>query len=364
MSNTNISKNLSEKYTLFPIKYNNLWNFYKNHLATFWIAEEIRLNDDLNDWNNKINDNEKYFIKNVLAFFASSDGIVNENLLVNFYNEIDIPEVRQFYSVQMLIESIHQEVYSLLIDTYIDNVDEKNELFQAIDNNPAIKKKADWAIKWIDSGNSLKLSIKDDIFKNLIKMSKDSSVSNEYLESIKWIIKERPNLAQRLLAFICVEGIFFSGSFCAIYWLKSRGLLPGLSTANQFIARDENLHVEFAIELFKTLNLSKQISEKNVYAIFKEAVEIELEFVQESLPVSLIGMNKDLMGEYIQYIADRWLVLLGYKKIWNKTCPFSFMDLISVNNKTNFFENNVSNYVKSNVGTNDKDRIFKLDEDF
>jgi ribonucleoside-diphosphate reductase beta chain len=353
---------MSEKYTVFPINYPKIWDFYKKHISSFWVVEEIRLSDDLEDWK-KLNDNERHFIKNVLAFFASSDGIVNENLVANFYNEIEIAEVRQFYSIQMLIEAIHSEQYSLLIDTYISDTTEKNNLFKAIETIPAIKKKAEWAIKWIEEGNAIKNIIPKEYLDSLLKLQNEVQ-SSEFKDALNYLTKERPNLAQRLLAFICVEGIFFSGSFCAIYWLKARGLLPGLATANQFIARDENLHVEFAIELFKTLNLNAQISKEKVEQIVKEAVEIEKEFISESLPVSLIGMNCTLMKEYIEYVADRWLVLLGYQKIYNASNPFSFMELISVNDKTNFFESNVSSYQKASVGTKEEQRVFTLEDDF
>ena len=353
---------MSEKYTVFPITYPKIWEFYKKHISSFWVVEEVRLSDDLEDWK-RLSDNERHFIKSVLAFFASSDGIVNENLVANFYSEIEIAEVRQFYSIQMLIEAIHSEQYSLLIDTYVTDTAEKNRLFKAIENVPSIKKKAEWAIKWIEEGNSIKNIIPKDFLNSLQKLQNETQ-NSEYKNALDYITKERPNLAQRLLAFICVEGIFFSGSFCAIYWLKARGLLPGLATANQFIARDENLHVEFAIELFKTLGLNKQISKEKVLQIVKEAVIIEKEFITESLPVSLIGMNCTLMKEYIEYVADRWLVLLGYEKIYNTSNPFSFMELISVNDKTNFFESNVSSYQKASVGTTEEQRIFTLQDDF
>ncbi len=353
---------MSEKYTVFPITYPKIWEFYKKHISSFWVVEEVRLSDDLEDWK-RLSDNERHFIKSVLAFFASSDGIVNENLVANFYSEIEIAEVRQFYSIQMLMEAIHSEQYSLLIDTYVTDTAEKNRLFKAIENVPSIKKKAEWAIKWIEEGNSIKNIIPKDFLNSLQKLQNEIQ-NSEYKNALDYITKERPNLAQRLLAFICVEGIFFSGSFCAIYWLKARGLLPGLATANQFIARDENLHVEFAIELFKTLGLNKQISKEKVLQIVKEAVIIEKEFITESLPVSLIGMNCTLMKEYIEYVADRWLVLLGYEKIYNASNPFSFMELISVNDKTNFFESNVSSYQKASVGTTEEQRIFTLQDDF
>lgn len=573
----------SRKYTVFPIKFKKLWDYYKQHEATFWTVEEIRLTDDIVDWNERLNDNEKYFIKNVLAFFASSDGIVNENLLVNFYNEVEIPEARCFYTTQMMMESIHcvspdtliltdtgyypiklyrnkmakiwngyefsnvlvirtgrnaelyrveldngmyldctekhrwhlqdsfrahfikkthelepgdeiidnwtypiidwveepgiynfgmisrdevpingdwfirnrwvenfignstcivsesvdylrkvqlllttlgikskitdnnlyiikqenndflnfsvrvkrisklsgtsdtycfnepkkhtgifggiltgqSEQYSVLIDTYISDSDERNKLFSAMETIPCVKKKADWAIKWINEGSGLQQHIPDKYFHNyrnlMDLLRKTGTGSLDDLEALNFLVKSRPSFAQRLLAFICVEGIFFSGSFCAIYWLKSRGLMPGLSTANQFISRDENLHAEFAIELYNMLE--NKLQESIVHSIFQEAVDIEEEFITESLPVSLIGMNCDLMKEYIRYVADRWLVLLGYSKIFNSKNPFNFMEMISVNTKENFFELNVSQYNKANVGTNSEDRELSFDCD-
>lgn len=351
----------SDRYTVFPIKYPNLWKFYKDHIATFWTVEEIRLSDDLVDWNNKLNDKEKYFLKNVLAFFAASDGIVNENLVLNFYNEVQIPEARNFYAVQMMIEAIHSDTYSVLIDTYVSDTDEKNKLFRAMETIPAVKKKADWAIKWIQEGSTLQELIPTKYMKSLKLLSKNDEFTTEIQEALNFIVKERPSFAQRLLAYVCVEGIFFSGSFCAIYWLKNRGLMPGLSTANSFIAKDENLHGEFSIELYKMLD--NRLSEETVHSIFKEAVEIEKEFITESLPVSLIGMNCNLMKEYIECTADRWLVLLGYSKIYNTKNPFGFMELISVNEKVSFFECVNSNYTKSNVGASEEDRKISFDSD-
>jgi len=349
----------SERFTIFPIKYDHLWKFYKQHVATFWTAEEVKLTDDLSDWNNKLTDNERFFIKNVLAFFAASDGIVNENLVVNFYNEVQIPEARNFYTFQMAIESIHSEMYSILIDTYVLNSEEKFKLFNAIENIPAVEKKANWALKWIEQGP---LSIPDEHMKTLKFLEKCDDLSPKILDSLHYLTKQRASLAQRLLAFVCVEGIFFSGSFCAIYWLKNRGLMPGLSTANQFISRDENLHSEFAISLYKLL--PEKLDSAAAYAIFKEAVEIEIEFITQSLPVDLIGMNSKLMIQYIQYVADRWLQLLGYEKLYNSQNPFGFMELISVNEKTNFFENTVANYQRANVGSNAEDREISFDADF
>lgn len=364
----------SERYTVFPLKHHNLWKFYQDQLASFWTTAEIRLTDDLVDWNDKLNDNEKYFIKNVLAFFAASDGIVNENLVVNFYNEVQIAEARQFYAVQMMIEAIHSEQYAILIDTYVVNTEEKNRLFAAVVTIPAVKKKADWTIKWIEEGSTLQETIPKEflegfeILNSLLKnghLRLGRGVNMETRQKIEggleYLTRKRPSFAQRLLAFVCVEGIFFSGSFCAIYWLKSRGLMPGLCTANQFISRDENLHSEFAIELYKMLD--NQLDEATVHAVFKEAVDIEKEFITQSLPVSLIGMNCTLMSQYIEYVADRWLVLLGYSKIWNTANPFPFMELISVNTRENFFEVNVSQYMKAGVGTTEEDRELAFDDD-
>jgi ribonucleoside-diphosphate reductase beta chain len=357
----------SDRYTVFPIKYPNLWKFYKQHLSTFWTAEEIKLSDDLVDWNEKLNDNERYFVKNILAFFAASDGIVNENLVVNFYNEVQIPEARQFYSVQMMLEAIHAETYSLLIDTYISNTEEKNKLFNAVETIPAIKKKADWAIKWIEEGSTLQQMIPEKHMEWLKFLQEsdqyqDRQLNDKIIDALQFITNERPSFAQRLIAFICVEGIFFSGSFCAIYWLKSRGLMPGLSTANSFIAKDENVHAEFAIELYNMLE-DDRLDELVVHNIFREAVEIEKEFITESLPVSLIGMNCNLMSQYIEMVADRWLVLLGYSKIYNTQNPFPFMEMISLNEKVNFFENTVTSYQRSNVGTTEEERKITFDSD-
>jgi ribonucleoside-diphosphate reductase beta chain len=356
----------SARYTVFPIKYQNLWTFYKQHLSTFWTAEEIKLSDDLVDWNEKLNENERYFIKNILAFFAASDGIVNENLVVNFYNEVQIPEARQFYSVQMMLEAIHAETYSLLIDTYISNTEEKTNLFNAIETIPAVKKKADWAIKWIEEGSTLQQMIPKEFMKSyefLVSGNEcaDDPLHDDHIEALSYLTRERPSFAQRLLAFICVEGIFFSGSFCSIYWLKSRGLMPGLSTANAFISRDENLHADFAIELYKMLE--DRLDETVVHDVFKEAVEIEKEFITESLPVSLIGMNCNLMSQYIEMVADRWLVLLGYSKIYNTQNPFPFMEMISLNEKVNFFENTVTSYQRANVGSTEEERKITFDSD-
>jgi len=352
----NLLKNdLSDRYTVFPIKYQNLWKFYKQHVGTFWTVEEVQLVEDLVDWNDRLNDSERYFIKNVLAFFAASDGIVNENLVLNFYNEVQIPEARAFYTIQMLIESCHGEQYSLLIDTYVKDQVEKSKLFKAIETIPAIKQKAEWALKWIEEGSTLVESIPKEAM-DAIKYAESQGITG-----LSFFTKSRPSFAQRLVAFIFVEGIFFSGSFCAIYWLKNRGLMPGLSKANDFISRDENIHTEFAIELYKTLG--NRLSEETVHQICKEAVDIEKHFITSSLPVSMIGMNCNLMSNYIEFVADRWLVLLGYSKLYGTDNPFVFMEMISLQSKVNFFERVNSDYQKSNVGQSEIDRSISFDSD-
>lgn len=312
----------ANRFTLFPIKYHDIWDLYKKSLGSFWTVEEIDFSSDIDHWKERLNDDERYFIKNVLAFFAGSDGIVNENLVLNFYNEIQIPEVRNLYATQIQIEAIHSEAYSLMIDTYIKDPNEKEQLFNAINTIPCVKKKAEWALKWVTNGS----------------------------------------FPERLLAFVAVEGIFFSGSFCAIFWLKSRGLMPSFSMANQFISRDESLHTRTNVILYS--KLIQKLPETKVHELFKEVYEIEKEFITESLPVSLIGMNKELMKEYIQYIVDYWLVALGYSKLFNTKNPFQFMEYISIENKTNFFEKRVTEYSRANVGTSKKDNTFNLDEEF
>ena len=361
MSESIIKNSGADRFCVFPIEHHNLWDFYKKHISTFWTVEEVLLTDDLSDWNNKLNDNEKFFIKNVLAFFAASDGIVNENLVLNFYNEVQITEARQFYAVQMMIEAIHGEMYSLLIDTYIQDSKEKLQLFNAVDNIPAVKRKAEWAMKWIEEGSTLQQSIPSEVLEKFKQLSTNPALSNNDVEALDFFLRERPSFAQRLLAFVCVEGIFFSGSFCAIYWLKNKGLMPGLATANEFISRDEGLHAEFAIQLYKMLE--NQLDEDVVFNIFREAVDIEKEFITESLPVSLLGMNKDLMSQYIEFVADRWLVMLGYSKLYNSDNPFGFMEMISVNTKENFFETRVSQYQKAGIGQYEADRTISFDDD-
>ncbi len=302
--------NAIKRYTLFPIKYPDVFNYYKKAVAAFWTVEEIDMNKDLDHWDT-LNDNERNFISMILAFFAGSDGIVIENLVERFLNDIDIPEVRSFYTFQAAVESIHSEMYSLIIDTLIKKDDDKNKLFDAINNFECIKKKADWSIKWIQD--------------------------------------EKSDFAKRLIAFACVEGIFFSGAFCSIFWLKKRGLMPGLSLSNQFISRDEALHTEFAILVYK--KFAHKLDENTVKDIITEAVEIEKEFITEALPCNLIGMNSESMKEYIEFVADRLVQQLGFKKIYNTKNPYEFMEAISLEGKTNFFESRVSEYSKANVNT-------------
>jgi ribonucleoside-diphosphate reductase beta chain len=322
LSNEPILKENKDRFVLFPIKHPKIWEMYKQAEASFWTAEEIDLAQDLNDWNNKLNQDEKFFIKSVLAFFAASDGIVNENLAINFLNEVQYPEARCFYGFQIMIENIHSETYSLLIDTYINDKEEKDRLFHAIETFPAVGQKAQWAIRWIENGN----------------------------------------FVERLIAFAAVEGIFFSGSFCSIFWLKKRGLMPGLSFSNELISRDEGLHCDFACLLYNQLQNKLPVSQ--VHEIITNAVAIEKEFVTNALPVKLIGMNADLMCQYIEFVADRLLVSLGCPKIYNASNPFDFMELISLQNKTNFFEKRVAEYQKSGVMSKKEDNAFSLDEDF
>lgn len=317
-----ILKENKDRFVLFPIKHQDIWEMYKKAEASFWTAEEIDLNPDLQDWDNKLNDDEKHFIKHVLAFFAASDGIVNENLAVNFMNEVQYPEARCFYGFQIMMENIHSETYSLLIDSYIREPNEKDRLFHSIDTLPCVGKKAEWALKWIGNGT----------------------------------------FAERLIAFAAVEGIFFSGSFCSIFWLKKRGLMPGLTFSNELISRDEGLHCDFACLLYS--QLENQLPKEKVTAIITNAVSIEKEFVTDALPVRLIGMNADMMCQYIEFVADRLLVALGCAKAYNAINPFDFMELISLQGKTNFFEKRVAEYQKSGVMGKKEDNIFKLDEDF
>ena len=360
MSDELIKNPGTDRFTVFPIVHANLWQFYKNHISTFWTTEEVVLSDDLDDWNNKLNDNERFFIKNVLAFFAASDQIINENIIVNFYDEVQLSEARQFYSIQIMMEAIHSEMYSLLIDTYISNTEEKSKLFNAIQTIPAVKKKAEWAIKWMSNSNSVINGIPEDVM-NVIKDLQKLNIKD--VEKLDFFTKKRPSFNTRLLAFIAIEGIQFSGSFCAIYYLKSKGVMPGLTLSNNFISRDENLHATFAIELYNMLD--DKIEQEIVHEIFREAVDIEKEFITESLPVSLLGMNSKLMSQYIEYVADRWLVMLNYEKMYNSEQPFGFMELISVGGKTNFFESRNDNYQRPGIGQSDEDRKISFDdEDF
>jgi ribonucleoside-diphosphate reductase beta chain len=310
-----------DRFVLFPINHADIWKMYKTHVASFWTAEEVDLHADLKDWE-RLSDDEKHFVKHVLAFFAASDGIVNENLAVNFMREVQVPEARCFYGFQIMMENIHSEMYSLLIDTYIKDNAERRYLFNAIETVPCVKKKAEWALRWIGNGS----------------------------------------FAERLVAFAAVEGIFFSGSFCSIFWLKKRGLMPGLSTSNEFISRDEGLHCDFACLLYGMLE--NKLSHSHVLSIIKDAVVNEHEFVTSALPVSLIGMNSKMMCQYIEFVADRLLVALGYPKHYNSSNPFDFMEMISLQGKTNFFEKRVSEYKKQGVGQAKEDNVFKLDEDF
>jgi ribonucleoside-diphosphate reductase beta chain len=324
MSTESLLKPTNDRFVLFPIKHHDVWDMYKKAMASFWTAEEIDLYQDLDDWKN-LNDNERHYISHILAFFSASDGIVNENLALRFYNDVQIPEARSFYGFQIAMENIHAETYGLLIDTYIKDEKEKQYLFHAIDNIPCIKKKSDWAIKWI--------------------------YSNE-------------NFAERLVAFAAIEGIFFSGSFCSIYWLKKRGLMPGLTFSNELISRDEGLHTDFACLLFKNY-IENKPSEARIRELIEEAVAYECEFISEALPVSLIGMNADMMKEYIRFVADRLMRSLGYKEIYLATNPFDWMELISLQGKTNFFEKRVSEYQKAGVLTSGQESHgFTLDADF
>lgn len=313
----------NERFVLFPIEHNDIWQFYKKAEASFWTAEEIDLSQDLIDWNEKLSDDEQHFIKHILAFFAASDGIVNENLAENFLSEVQYTEAKFFYGFQITIENIHSETYSLLIDTYIRDDKEKKYLFNAIDTIPCVKTKADWALRWIDEGS----------------------------------------YAERLIAFAAVEGIFFSGSFCSIFWLKKRGLMPGLSFSNELISRDEGLHCDFACLLYNN-HLVNQLPKETVTKIITDAVEIEKEFVTDAIPVKLIGMNADLMQQYIEFVADRLLGELGCASVYNSTNPFDFMDMISIQGKTNFFEKRVAEYQKAGVLNSGENQSFSLDEDF
>lgn len=324
MSKNNNEPLLTEdesRYVMFPIKDESIWKMYKKQVDSFWRAEEIDLTKDLSSWNSLTVD-EQFFIKMIIAFFAASDGIVSENLALRFMGDVQLSEARAFYGFQIAMENIHSETYSLLIETYINNQEEKNKLFSAVENFPCIRKKADWAIKWIQD--------------------------------------KRSSFATRLVAFACVEGIFFSGAFCSIFWLKKRGLMPGLSFSNELISRDEALHCEFAVLLYT--KIIKKLKKEKIYEIIREAVEIEKEFICQALPCRLIGMNSEMMSQYIEFVADRLLLQLGYDKIYNTTNPFPWMELISLNGKTNFFEKKVADYALANKEV--KEDTFDLSECF
>lgn len=311
------------RHVLFPIQYHDVWSMYKKHVSTYWTVEEIDFMKDMDDWN-KLSSDEQHFIKNVLAFFAASDGIVNENLALRFMKEIKAPEVLAFYTFQNAIETVHSETYSLLIDTYIKDDAEKNRLLNAVETISCVGKKANWAMKWIQDDESA--------------------------------------FAKRLVAFAIIEGIFFSGAFCAIYWLKEKGLMHGLTFSNELISRDESLHTEFAILLYS--HIENRLSEEEIHSIVKEAVEIEKEFIIDSIPCALLGMNNDLMREYIEFVADRLVVQLGYNKIFNTNNPFQFMDRIGMDLKANFFETRVSNYSKAELhSANSKPLVFDTNDD-
>ncbi|MGY8886305.1 MAG: ribonucleotide-diphosphate reductase subunit beta [Flavobacteriales bacterium] len=312
------------RFVIFPIEHHDIWEWYKKSEASFWTAEEIDLHQDLTDWSTKLNADERYFIKHILAFFAASDGIVNENLAENFVNEVQYSEAKFFYGFQIMMENIHSETYSLLIDTYVKDDKEKDLLFHALDNFPAIKKKADWALKWIDS----------------------------------------PSFAERLIAFAAVEGIFFSGAFCSIFWLKKRGLMPGLTFSNELISRDEGVHCDFAVHLHNH-HLINKVPKDRIKEIIVDALDIEREFITESLPASLIGMNSNLMTQYLEFVTDRLLSELQCEKVYNTKNPFDFMDMISLQGKTNFFEKRVAEYQKAGVTNTDKEsNKISFDADF
>jgi ribonucleoside-diphosphate reductase beta chain len=308
------------RFVLFPLQHHDIWEYYKKAEQVFWTAEEIDLSQDLSDWE-KLNEGEQHFVKHVLAFFAASDGIVNENLAQNFVDEVQYTEAKFFYGFQIMMENIHSETYSLLIDTYIKDKAEQNFLFNAIETVPCVQQKAQWALKWIGS----------------------------------------ESFVERLIAFAAVEGIFFSGSFCSIFWLKKRGLMPGLSFSNELISRDEGLHTDFAVHLYRN-HVENKLSRDRIIEIIDSALTIEKEFITDALPVSLIGMNSDLMKQYLEYVSDRLLVDLGVGKVYNSENPFDFMQNIALPNKTNFFEKRVADYVKSGVGETDK--TISFDEDF
>jgi ribonucleoside-diphosphate reductase beta chain len=321
-----ILKDNPGRFVLFPIEHNDIWKYYKQQEACFWTAEEIDLAQDIQDWDNKLNDDEKHFVKHILAFFAASDGIVNENIALNFVNEVQYTEAKMFYGFQIMMENIHSETYSLLIDSYIKDKTEQLNLFNAIETIPAIKKKAEWALRWIENGT----------------------------------------FTERLIAFAAVEGIFFSGSFCSIFWLKKRGLMPGLTFSNELISRDEGMHCDFACHLFNN-HIENKLSESQIKEIIVSALAIEKEFILEALPVRLIGMNADLMSQYLEFVTDRLLMALGCSKVYNSENPFDFMQNIALQGKTNFFEKRVAEYQKAGVNNKSDESIedaFSGDLDF
>jgi len=311
------------RFVMFPIKYESIWQMYKKAGASLWFTEEVDLSHDMASWE-KLNDKEKYFIKMVLAFFAASDGVVNYNLAARFYNDVQLPEARAFYSFQIAIESVHSEMYALMLNTYVKDPTERSQLFNAIQTIPCIKKKADWALKWIED--------------------------------------KEASFATRCIAFVIVEGLMFSSSFASIYWLKEKNVMPGLCLSNEFISRDEGLHAEFNVILYRMLK--NKLQEEDVFAIMREAVDIEIEFITESIPCALLGMNSDLMAQYVKYVGDRLLVQLGYEKIYNVQNPFPFMERIGLENKSNFFEHTrIADYSKAGVG-NENGFVFSTEEDF
>jgi len=317
-----ILKDNPNRFVVFPIKHQDIWEYYKRAEASFWTAEEIDLSDDLTHYNN-LTEGEKHFVNNVLAFFAASDGIVNENLAENFVSEVQYAEAKFFYGFQIMMENIHSETYSLLIDTYVKDPKEQERYFKAIETIPCVKKKAEWALKWIDS----------------------------------------PSFAERLIAFAAVEGIFFSGSFCSIFWLKKRGLMPGLSFSNELISRDEGLHCDFACHLHNN-HIVNKVPKERIREIISSALDIEKEFITDSLPVDLIGMNCGLMKQYLEFVADRLLLDLKCDKIFNAENPFDFMQNIALQNKTNFFEKRVAEYAKANVGNKDSNNELSFNSEF
>jgi len=313
------------RFVLFPIKHNDIWEWYKKAEANFWTVSEVQLSPDLPHWK-KLTDDERHFIKYILGFFAASDGIVNENIAENFLKEVQYPEARFFYGFQVMMENIHSEMYSQLIATYIDDVSEQEKIFNALKTFPSVGEKGNWALRWVDSDS----------------------------------------FAERLVAFAAVEGIFFSGSFCALFWLKSRGVMPGLTFSNELISRDEGLHCDFACHLY-TKHLINRLPKETVVEIIKDAVDLEKEFVTDALPVKLIGMNSDLMCQYIEFVADRLLVELGCPRVYNSSNPFDFMEMISLQGKTNFFEKRVAEYQKAGVLKKEDEADtpkFSLEEDF